>query len=73
MGGPPASGTVYTSVTPSYWPAKATVLPSGEMAGNASSPVWLVSRRAAPPAAGTCHKSPSAMNTTVSRCRAGWR
>ena len=62
---PPSSGMTYTSVGPSYVAENATVWPSGESAARVSSPKCDVSRCASPPASGTRHRSPSAVNTTV--------
>ncbi len=73
VGRPPASGIVYTSAGPSYVPVNATVRPSGEMAALVSRPGLVVRRCASPPWIPTVHRSPSAVNTTVSPWMAGKR
>ena len=48
-------------------------VPSGEKAARDSRPACVVSREARPPATFTCHRSPSAVKTSVSRNSAGNR
>ena len=49
LGTPPVTGTVKTSVLPSYSPENARVLPSGEKAALLSIPAPAVRRVAMPP------------------------
>ena len=44
---------------PSYWPVKASHLPSGEKRANISKPASLVSLRATPPRDATLYRSPA--------------
>src|SRR5262249_38096160 len=72
LGTPPAAGTTYTSVLPSYSPVKAIIVPSGEKIGLVSTPIPVVRRLASPPARSAIHRSRAELKTTLEPLTVGF-